>query len=341
MRYPKFLKEGDTIFYVAPSFGVSGYPYAVQYEDAKKKFMDFGYHIKEAASLYNLDFSLLASNTPEIRAKELMESYLNPDFDFVHSVAGGEVMMDILPYLNFHTLIHAEPKWYMGYSDNTNFVFLNTILCDTASLYGANVENFGMENWHSSLKEAYEIMCGKRLCQKNYDKFCIDDLSHEENMALCDYQLTEDSQIRTLSKTKEVFSGRMIGGCLDCLQILVGTPYDQVEEFKVRYSEDGVIFFLEACDLNPASVYRALWQMRQAGWFDEINGVIFGREKNREDYMGFSFENAVEKALGDLNIPIVLQADFGHVPPSWTIISGAIATIEAEEKSCTISYELK
>ena len=33
-------------------------------------------------------------------------------------------------------MLQAKPKWFMGYSDNTNLTFLLTTLCDTAAIYG-------------------------------------------------------------------------------------------------------------------------------------------------------------------------------------------------------------
>ena len=44
--------------------------------------------------------------------------------------------------------------------------------------------------------------------------------------------------------------GRLLGGCLDCLSNLAGTKYDKVAEFNEKYKEDGVIWFIESCDLS-------------------------------------------------------------------------------------------
>ena len=42
------------------------------------------------------------------------------------------------------------------------------------------------------------------------------------------------------------FTGRLLGGCMDCLVNLLGTRYDKVTEFTQRYRDDGIIWFLEA-----------------------------------------------------------------------------------------------
>ena len=41
MRYPKFIKPGDSIGLVAPSFGATIYPYKTRVKWAKKYFQDF------------------------------------------------------------------------------------------------------------------------------------------------------------------------------------------------------------------------------------------------------------------------------------------------------------
>ena len=339
MRYPEFLKKHDTIAHVAPSFGVTGEPYTTQYKEARRKFEELGYTIQEAESLYLMGKA--ASNTAEARASEWMKAYLDENVDFVHSVAGGELMMEILPLIDFHTLIHAKPKWFMGYSDNTYMTFLLNTICDTASLYGNCVENFGMEKWHKSLKESYQIMQGKRFEQKSYPKFAINDVSHIEGMELADYDLTEKNVIYTSTGEDMTLHGRLLGGCMDCLVTLVGTPYDQVEEFKERYSEDGVLFYMEAYDYSPVGIVRTLLQMKEAGWFDGCNGILFGRRKQRDPFFGLTYEEALHSVLDDLNTPYVYEMDFGHVPPAWTLISGSVATVEVKNRKASITYELK
>lgn len=54
-------------------------------------------------------------------------------------------MCEVLDYVDFDRIRKAEPKWYMGYSDNTNLVFLLTTLCDTAAVYGPCAGSFGMD----------------------------------------------------------------------------------------------------------------------------------------------------------------------------------------------------
>ena len=55
MRYPPFLPKKGKIGVVAPSFGVSGFPYEDRYFNARKKLESLGYTIKEAEHIYGIE----------------------------------------------------------------------------------------------------------------------------------------------------------------------------------------------------------------------------------------------------------------------------------------------
>ena len=85
----------------------------------------------------------------------------------------------------------------------------------------------------------------------------------DENNPLAPYYVTEPRKL-TLYPEKEIrMEGRLAGGCVDCLTTLLGTRLDQVEAFNEKYKEDGIIWFLECCDLNVWGIRRAMWQMKR------------------------------------------------------------------------------
>lgn len=65
----------------------------------------------------------------------------------------------------------VEPKVVLGYSDNTNLIFLLATLCDTAAIYGPCAAAFGMEPWHDSLKDAMGILKGNIKSVHNYEQW--------------------------------------------------------------------------------------------------------------------------------------------------------------------------
>lgn len=135
MRYPEFLKENGTIGFVAPSFGCSTEPYRTAFNHALDKWKKEGYGIDIGPNCYE-NSGVGISNTPEKCAEELTEWYCRKENDILISCGGGELMCEVLPFVDFERIRKADPKWYLGYSDNTNMTYLLTTLCDTAAVYG-------------------------------------------------------------------------------------------------------------------------------------------------------------------------------------------------------------
>ena len=112
------------------------------------------------------------------------------------------------------------------------------------------------------------------------------------------------------------------------MSTILGTKYDKVKEFNSKYSDDGIIWFLESCDLNVFSIRRAMWQMDNAGWFENVKAFVIGRPLvYGQEMMGLDQYSAVIKTAGRYNVPVIMDADLGHLPPAMPVISGAYAEV--------------
>ena len=225
----------------------------------------------------------------------------------------------------------------MGYSDNTNLTFLLTTLCDTAAIYGPCAASFGMKPWHAAIRDAYKLLRGEKLAFRGYSHYEIQS-DKDADHPLKPYACTVPREIRAFDpetgllpsgKGRELaFSGRLIGGCLDILAMLCGTKYDRVTDFAEKYKDDGLIWFLEACDLNVFGIRRAIWQLQNAGWFRNVKGFLIGRPlAGQEERMGLDHIRAVTDLLAEYQVPILLDADIGHLPPMMPLISGSMAEV--------------
>ena len=349
MRYPQFLKDNGTIGFVAPSFGCSIEPYRSAFDHSLKGWKKKGYKTVLGPNVYEQSGTGISA-APEKCGAELTEAYISEKSDVLISCGGGELMCEILDHVDFDRIREAPPKWYMGYSDNTNFTFLLTTLCDTASIYGPCAASFGMEPWHASIGDAYDLLRGKNLTMTGYDLYEKESLKDETN-PLEPYHVTEPRRIyaftgtqpaRKLSRRKEVrFSGRLIGGCMDCLVNLTGTCYDGVAAFQERYASDGFIWFLEACDLNVFAIRRAIWEMQHAGWFRYVKGFLFGRPLNGEEAFGLDHFRAVTELLAPYHVPILMDLDIGHLPPMMPIITGAVADVTCKGQEFELNMRLE
>ena len=340
MRYPNFLPDGGTIGFVAPAFGCDTEPYKTAFENSLHKWHDMGYSTHLGPNVY-CGCGIGISNTPEKCGQELSNSYISPDSDILISCGGGELMGEVIPYMDFEKMSLSRPKWFMGYSDNTNFTFLSATLMDTAAIYGPCAAAFGMEPWHQSIKDAYDLLCGRISTVSNYDKWEKESLKDEAH-PLLPYNVTEPTIIKCFPDELTVIEGRLLGGCLDSLANLVGTKYDLVDKFNNRYQNDGVIWFIEACDLNVIEIRRALFQLREAGWFENAKGFLIGRPLCfGEEAFGLNQYNAVTDILGILGAPVIMDLDIGHLAPMMPIICGGSARVVANGEGVQISYSFE
>ena len=337
MRYPQFLQQGQTIGFVAPSFGCNIEPYHSAFLNAQKKLTAMGYKIHLGPNCYE-GKGIGISNEPRLCGEELNDWYCSKDNDVIISCGGGELMCEVVPFMDFERMKASKPKWYMGYSDNTNFTFLSATLMDTAAIYGPCAPAFGMEPWHDSLRAAFNLLCGKIDTVSGYDLWEKESLKSEEH-PLLPYNVTEPTIIRRFPDRDAVLSGRLLGGCMDILQMFPGTYYDKVKEFNEKYKEDGIIWFLESCDLNIMSIRRALWQMKEAGWFKYVKGFLIGRPLcHGTEMFGCDQYRAITDILGEYNVPIIMDMDIGHLAPMMPIICGSTADVSVTGNQVSIQY---
>lgn len=340
MRFPQKLDPNGTIGFVAPSFGCATEPYKTAFDSALYKWEKAGYQVKLGPNCYASE-GIGISSTPKKCGDELTEGYCDDKSDVLISCGGGELMCETLSYVDFERVKSASPKWYMGYSDNTNFTFLLNTICDVASIYGPCASTFGMEDEHKSLIDAFKILTTdeESVTFTGYGRWEMEGIKDAEH-PLAGYNLDRESVVRFFNGSQ--MKGRLIGGCLDCLSVLCGTRFDKVKEFNKKYASDGIIWFLEACDLNVMSMRRAMWEFEEAGWFENASGFIIGRPLHfGEEMMGLDQYGAILDVISHYDVPVFMDVDIGHLPPMVPIISGSYATVTASDNNWTITMEKK
>ena len=356
MRYPEFINNGDTIGFPAPSFGCNIEPYSTQFDSALEYFKRQGFGVNPGPNS-KAGLGVGISNTPEKCAEELNDMFLDPANDALIACGGGELMCEILEHVDLKKLAESDPKWILGYSDITNIEFPLLTLCDTASIYGPCANAFGVRELHDSITSALDIMCGRKKKVHSYDLheqfyYDVDPVSEEaEEDPLAPDELTVKSLKAVFDGNKFYapgefdgsleFKGRLIGGCLDCLDELLGTPYEDVKGFLEKYSSDGIIWCLEACDLNVFSIRRAMWHFEQAGWFKKgvVKGFLIGRPRNGQEMMGLTHFGSVMPYIEKLGVPAVLDVDLGHVSPAMPIVWGSIGTVKQDGNELELEME--
>lgn len=341
MKQPKYLQIGDEIRMVAPSFGITTEPYMSRYAVAVKNLKRLGYKISEGPNVHRAD-GVVSSAPAKERAEEIMEAFAS-QASLIISVGGGELMDEILPYIDFDSLINSDPKWFMGFSDNTNLTFTLTILSDVITVYGPCTPSFYEKPMRLNQLDALKLLSGEnhlvgypKWNKPNFKKKKDAKPKEVDPLRRCRYMTPK--LIRPFGYSAPV-TGTLLGGCLDCLQALCGTKYDKVVEFTQKHPE-GIIWYLEACDLTPLGIRRALFQLREAGWFNNVKMFLIGRPYCWDmNQMGVDRTNAVIDPLSEFGVPILLDVDLGHHAPSIPIKNGALATVGLNEGNIEFFYK--
>ena len=336
MTYPKALRTGDTIGICAPSSGASGDVLSARLNNAIRNIKALGYNFIETASVRSDAKCVSADN--KVRAAEFMELYENLDVTVIIPPWGGEFLMDMLPDLDFEKLASIPPKWISGYSDMSTLTFALTLISDIATIHGSNFMNMGYSRIHDSDMRVFDVMSNCKTTQRSWDTWggftSWDDFSGEV------YTLDKPSSWKSLhGETHVSFDGMMIGGCMDTLCKLLGTRFALVETFINKYKQYGFIWTLESAEMAAPDIYRTFWQMRENGWFKYCNGIIFGRPDGYKDKRDFTLIDALKLGLGDLKVPVLYDADIGHIPPQMQIVNGAIGKIDFTDGKATVVQE--
>ena len=338
--FPSKIQKGNTIGVTATSSGTEDERSLKRLEEAIKNIKSYGFKIIETPNVRKNE--KLVSSSGKIRAKEFVDLWNNTNVKHIISKSGGEFLMEMLPYLHKENLSLSSPPWVQGFSDTSLLLFYLTTNYNIATIQAENFTTYSMKKWDTSIIDTLKILeQGFPATEKSFEKYEKYPINREEGKELEPYNLTEPVIYKALFDDKKtVFSGRLIGGCIDVIKTIIGTPYDNVQNFCKQFSE-GIIWHLENCELSIPDLYRALWQMKEAGWFNNATGVIIGRTMSSAPVGEFTYEDVLKNIFETLKIPVIYDVDFGHQAPMWALINGSFATFEYENGKGKIIQEAK
>lgn len=339
MIYPKFLEVGNCIGVPAPSSGAYDELHKNKYANSKLKLEQMGYKCVLSDNINKSEMARSASAM--VRAEEVNEMIKAKDIDFIMCAAGGEFLVEIIPYVNFENIV-SNPKFIQGFSDPTGLLFPITTKYDIATIYGNNFGEYGVQEYDRSVLESLQIIQGNVVSQNSYEMYEDKGAEIENPTGLEGYNYTDKVEWKNVGNNNDIkFNGRIIGGCLDIIAELAGTKYDGTKQFFDKYKNDGIIWYFDNCELSMEELIRTLWKLNEFGYFKYVSGIIFGRNGIDKSILGYTMEQALkDSVIGDLDIPIIYDADISHKGPCMTIINGAIATVESKNGKGKISFEL-
>lgn len=322
IRYPQPLSPGDRVAVTSPSSGV-GKELRERLDVAIREVEARGYEVVVGQCM---DGAGHVSAPAADRASELMAMLTDPGIKAVVPPWGGETAIDLLPLLDWDRLRDADPTWLVGFSDMSTVLTPLTLLTGTATLHGNNLMDTpylvpeGLLSW----LDIVTVPRGGRFTQTPPDQYRAkgwDD--YRAFPQVREYTLDTAGTWTRLDGAGDVeVEGRLIGGCIETLCNLAGTPYGDVAAFARTEAPEGLLVYVEAAGDDAFTICRNLHGMRLAGFFDGANAVLVGRT-SAPDKDSLTQHEAVLDALGTLGVPIIANVECGHVPPYLPIVNGA------------------
>ncbi len=326
-RFPAPLRPGDRIGVTSPSSGVEA-RHRPRLDVALDVVRSHGYDVAVGACLDGAGH--VSAPAPQ-RAAELMAMLLDPSIRAVVPPWGGETAIDLLPLLDWPAIAAAEPTWMVGFSDIATLITPLTLLSGVATVHGNNLMDTpyvtapGLLSWLDVVAAAP----GATLVQQSHGWVRVEGfVDYASSPGVRQMHLEQVGGWVRLDGSGPVdVSGRLLGGCIETLCNVAGTPYGNVSAWADREAPDGVIAYVEAAGDDAATICRNLHGMRLAGFFDQAVAVLVGRTHG-SDLPSLSQHEAALDALAPLGVPIIADVECGHVPPYLVLVNGAQARVE-------------
>lgn len=292
------LKRGDTIGVVAPGFA----PAPAALRSGIRFLTKAGYTVRVGDHVGGLEGYFPADDGD--RADDLNTMVRDPEVKAIWFARGGYGSARILPLVDWAAL-RRSGKIFIGYSDITALAMAALRKSGTTWLYGPVVTEIGLQQSH------HKAGFGRLLRGKD------DQLKFRKGQVLVSGKAC----------------GRLLGGNLTVLVHLLGTRW--------MPSLDGAILALEDVGEETYRLDRALTHLRMSGALDRIAGICLGRFNPPPAQRRFppdrSLESMLQDLLGDLNVPVVHDLPFGHIPGKRVLPLGCAATLDTVTRSLGLS----
>lgn len=319
----KRLKMGDTIGIFSPSSPIT-YTVPKRFHRAKAYLEAKGFKIVEGALTGKYDY--YRSGTIKERADELNQLIRSPEVKCIMSTIGGMNSNSILPYIDYEAF-KENPKIIIGYSDVTAILLGIYAKTGISTFYGpALVASFG--EFPSFVDYTYEYFKDMLIEDKPLPyEFPMPEYWTDEYI-----NWTEQSREKEKRKNKwitvyeGIARGRLIGGNLDTMQGIWGSPY--MPEIK-----EGDILFIEDSLKDAATVERSFSLLKLNGVFDKVSGIILGKHELFDDMKtGRKPYEILLEVLGERQLPFIADFDCCHTHPMLTLPIGVEVELDATNK---------
>lgn len=338
------MKAVSNVAIVSLSSGILGESFVrFEVEIGLRRLKEFGLNVKFMPhALEGLEY---IKEHPEKRAEDLLAAFRDPEIDMILCAIGGDDTYRLLPYLFEHNELAetVTDKVFLGFSDTT----INHLMLHKAGLqtfYGQaflpDLCELGPE-MHPYTRKFFEEL----ITTGGIREITPSDVWYEERKEFSPDQVGKALSPKTnqgfeLLQGPTHFSGKILGGCIDSLyDMFRGDRYADMPELCRKYQLfpdakewKGRILLLESSEEKPApEKYRvALEQLKSAGVFDAVNGVLAG--KPMDETYAEEYKQLLTEVIGRPDLPILFNLNIGHAMPRCIMPFGIEADVDAEQQ---------
>ncbi|MFJ7736332.1 LD-carboxypeptidase [Lysinibacillus sp. NPDC097287] len=302
MIIPKALKKGDTIALISASGATPSEKLPRAIESIEK----LGFKVVVGETCRARHGYLAGSD--ELRAKEINLMFQDPTIDGIFCIRGGYGATKILSRLDFE-MIKENPKVFAGYSDVTALHIAFNQKCDFVT-------------YHTPMPSTEFIRSDMDDYTWGYFINSVMDTSRSG------YFLDNPPTLRMTTLVAGEATGQLIGGNLTLVTASLGTSYE--------IDTKGKILFLEDIDESEHRIDRMLTQLKLAGKFDEVAGILLGAwtncgpENPSQPEHCLSLQTIFNEILVQFNKPILMDIACGHCLPTMTLPLGRTIKFNAD-----------
>lgn len=295
MKRPPALKEHDRAVILSPAGRIDAHHVTGAAALLKK------WGLEPLTASHALGNQGRYSGSVEERLADLQQAMDDPSVRLILCSRGGYGVVHLLSHIDF-TSFKSNPKWVVGYSDITA-LHAALQLQGVASLHAPMAKHLAEEHEEDvALSHLHDILFGRSL----------------------HYQLPVMEHL-ALNRTGQA-KGRLFGGNLSVFTSLLGTRYAKIPK--------GGIFFLEEIGEHPYKVDRMIHQLRLAGVFDRIGGMIVGQftDYEEDDQMSAPLLQSIRDAVNGYSFPLCFGFPVGHVKENYPLLMGMQAQLTVNDE---------
>jgi muramoyltetrapeptide carboxypeptidase len=249
----------------------------------------------------------------KVRAEDLRKFLLDSDIDMIMATTGGYNSNEVLAYIDTQNLPKTE-KIFVGYSDCTvlSMALQKAAICKTVQ--GPMLVDYLA--YPQCFDDLFRAMCVEKRLLKNTE-------TSWESRARNTFST---GQIKALPSKRTTAKGTIFGANLSTLCLGLGTPHFVDMRNVVLFLE----YDREEQQALP-SIERFLWQLRLSGVFEQLEALVFGRLQESvrlEETSHDSIQRILRDATEGYFFPVLYNAQFGHLYPSWVLFNGRSSVID-------------